>query len=150
MKQSTTEVPTTACCGNKDNPVMALALVRIGVGAFFLAFGFLKLFVMGPSATTMMMVKFFGISASIGSVLAWVVMVAELGGGAVVLLGSRAPKIFYTLALWGFATITVVGYIAAFKGDMKQFFWHAQLFFMIGALIHSAPRCPMGITGSCK
>lgn len=138
------------CCSG--GPTMALGLTRIGVGLFFALFGAMKLVMMGPDAVANMMTGLFGLEGGLALGLAWVVIIAELGGGVMVLAGKLVQKLVYKLSLLGFAIITVVGFIAAHMGSedmLKQLLWHGMLLFTILGLMMAAPKCPMGITGEC-
>lgn len=138
---------STGCTGT------ALGLVRIGVGVFFTAFGMMKLIMMGPDMVAGMMGKLFGVDASLALIMAWVVIISELFGGILVLLGKLVPKILYQLSLLSFLVITIVGFVSAhwlssgIGFDAKQLLWHFQLLLMITALLASSPKCPMGLTG---
>ncbi len=134
-------------------PVMALFMVRMGVGIFFLGFGLIKLFVSGPEGVTGMMAGLFGVSGAIAQLLAWIVIITELGGGLAVILGKLVPRIIYQLAIWGFVTINIVGFMSAnwLKNesgfDIMQFLWHLMLLMVLVGLLLVGPKSPCGIIG---
>lgn len=132
--------------------VWALTLVRIGVAVFFIFFGALKLFGMGPDATAAMMESTLGLSGAIGAVAAWLVIIAELFGGIVILLGAMMPKQFYQFSLGVLVLITVVGFFGAHAPKemsemLKELFWHLQIALAMLGLMMSEPKCAFGITG---
>ncbi len=139
-----------SCHTCTDNPVLALFLVRLGVGLFFLLFGAMKLFIMGPVAVSQMMVHLFGFQLGLANIAAWLVILTELVGGILVILGKLIPRILYKFSLLGFSIITVVGFISAHMGTedmMKQLLWHGMLLLAIFGLFVARPKSPCGICG---
>lgn len=139
-------------CGNG---ALALAFVRIAVGLFFVMFGAMKLFMMGPDAIVKMMGDFLGLTDTTALAAAWVLMLTEFVGGMIVLAGGLVPRILYHASLLGFAVITIVGYTSKFlpmgmPDAAMQGLWHGMLLLIIFGLFFASPKCPLGITGDKK
>lgn len=62
----------------------AALILRLGLGSLFLAHGLTKLLVFTPAGT----VAFFA-SLGIPAIIAWLTMAAEVGGGALLILGIQ-------------------------------------------------------------
>ncbi len=129
------------------NPSLSLFLVRMGVGFLFLIPGILKF--QEPVTFMTMLHVHFGWTDSTLVLATWFVVMFEIVGGLVLLLGKLVPRFVYKLAILG---ISVIALVALFKvhipsGEIVGILFMSLATLCVLALWFSAPMCPMGITG---
>lgn len=128
-----------------DGPILALFIIRIAVGLFFLTTGIPKL--VDPAAFSEMLKSLFDFDGTTLIFMTWLVIFAEFLGGLIIILGILVPSWLYRLALFAVFCVVFVGYAATRSGDMMPFLWHAFLGLVLVGLFQDSPRCPGGITG---
>lgn len=135
------------------------AAPRILIGLFFLIAGIMKLLIPGSEGFADMVNGSFGISGSFGLLLAWLVVIAKIGGGAVLMAGKMVPTKLYKFSIRILVIISVtaavfVHLIPAISLDGEAFITQINSMFkalIIAAVLvhicHSKTVCPMEITG---
>ncbi len=125
---TTTTTYRPAVLADTDNAELAALVLRVSLGGLFLAHAWLKIFVFTPAGTA-------GYFESIGfpAALAYLVILAELGGGIALILGvySRAVSLALVPILLGsiYAPHGAAGFIFSNEGGGWEFpaFWAIAL-----------------------
>lgn len=125
---TTTTTYRPAVLADTDNAELAALVLRVSLGGLFLAHAWLKIFVFTPAGTA-------GYFESIGfpAALAYLVILAELGGGITLILGvySRAVSLALVPILLGsiYAPHGAAGFIFSNEGGGWEFpaFWAIAL-----------------------
>jgi uncharacterized membrane protein YphA (DoxX/SURF4 family) len=148
MKKDTCD---TSCCANN---ALGLGLVRIGVGLLFLVMGLSKL--MMPEMVQGMLQNLLGVEAQASVIWYWILVIAEVGGGIVILLGKIVPKNLYYAALAASAVVMIVALITAvipavmdgtYPMAKRDLMLHISTLLTIIGLMWMKPMCILGITG---
>ncbi len=126
---------------------MAYALPRILVGLLFLIAGIMKLTMMGPEVFSGIINSNFGTSGSFGLLLSWLVIIAEIGGGAVVLAGKLAPRKLYKFSIRILIIITLAAAFFVQWGNINNVFKDLIIVAVLFQICNTRIICPMGITG---
>lgn len=125
---TTTTTYRPAVLADTDNAALAALVLRVAMGILFLVHGGLKLFIFTPAGTA-------GYFESLGlpSALAYLVILAELGGGIALILGvySRAVSLALIPILLGsiYTPHGAAGFIFSNEGGGWEFpaFWAVAL-----------------------
>lgn len=125
---TTTTTYRPAVLADTDNAALAAFVLRVAMGILFLVHGGLKLFIFTPAGTA-------GYFESLGlpSALAYLVILAELGGGIALILGvySRAVSLALIPILLGsiYTPHGAAGFIFSNEGGGWEFpaFWAVAL-----------------------
>lgn len=125
---TTTTTYRPAILADTDNAALAALVLRVTLGILFLAHAWLKVFIFTPAGTA-------GYFESLGfpAVLAYLVIIAELGGGIALILGvySRAVSLSLVPILLGsiYAPHGAAGFIFSNEGGGWEFpaFWAIAL-----------------------
>lgn len=125
---TTTTTCRPAVLAGTDNAALAALVLRIALGGLFLAHAWLKIFVFTPAGTA-------GYFESLGfpAPLAYLVILAELGGGVALMLGvySRFVSLALVPILLGaiYAPHGAAGFIFSNEGGGWEFpaFWAIAL-----------------------
>jgi uncharacterized membrane protein YphA (DoxX/SURF4 family) len=139
-----------------DRPAHALMLMRIGVALLFLIPGIMKL--MMPGAFQASMVEGgLGLGGAVAPIVTWLIIIAEVGGGLALLLGSKVPRCLYNLSAWVLLIITLTAMLmirwqmgAGMDQDWVYLLMHVLTILCLLGLSITNPRCACSITGSDK
>ncbi len=142
-----------SCCSTEknccENPALGLGILRLGVVILFLVPGIIKL--MNPGIILNMIQNVVGIPGILGVIMAWLVIITEVGGGIAVLLGKIVPKLIYKISLVGFFVILLVAmatiHIPAIKANPMGVLSHILMLCSVLCLMFTRPMCPSGICG---
>ncbi len=87
------------------HPELSLFVVRLGVGLLFFVPGVMKF--THPAMFEAMLEDIFGVTGGFLILLYWLVVVFEIAGGLLIVLGKLFPKILYKIAILGLLVISV-------------------------------------------
>lgn len=124
-------------------------LINLAVGGFFLAFGLMKFggAMAGSGQLYDMVGGIFPVTGILLTLLVWLLVIAEIGGGLAVIGKKWTPRKIYQLALVGFIVITLVSTLGMHMQNPPQILWHLMLLIILVAMLMKS-KCCSG--GSCS
>ena len=138
---------------------MLMALPRILIGLFFLIAGIMKLTIPGLEGFSGFLGGAFGIEGTFAMIISALVILAEVGGGIVLILGRVVPLKLYKfsaliLAIVAFASAIIVHGVAGIwpstpemMGSVNTMFKDLIIVSVLLGLAYTKPVCPMSATG---
>ncbi len=93
-----------------------------------------------------------GLSGSFVEIAYWLVVIFEVLGGAILILGPLVPEAFYKVSAAGLTVVSLVALFAVHISGFDEKGWMPILFQVLAtlslvALLVTKPTCPFG---SCK
>lgn len=87
-------------------PELSLFMVRLGVGLLFFVPGTMKF--MHPHMFQAMLEDLFNVTGGLMILLYWIVVLLEIVGGVLIVLGKLFPKVLYKISILGLLSISLV------------------------------------------
>ena len=144
-------------CVYCNNYPLTLLFIRIGIAFLFFILGIMK--IMNPEMTQGMLTQLLNMEGNTVIFLYWILIIVEVGGAIVVMLGNLISHVLYKIALSGFIIVLLVAIMTAifpaiientYPMAKRDLMLHISSLLTVMGLMFTQPFCPFGITGGKK